>query len=103
MRAMRVLPLLAAALLACGCSTTLRAENYDASCTSDNGCVAVFEGDACAVCGCPNAAISQGEAARYAGDAARLVELCGPLPAAACGACLEPTVACVQGRCTVVR
>jgi hypothetical protein len=93
----RLLLALGCALAAC--STHLDATHYDQSCSTAADCVAVFNGDVCSVCACPNAAINAKDKSRYDADDGSLQRYCGPRPAVACISCPTPMVACVGGKC----
>ncbi len=95
---MRAWPLV---LLALGCGgTTIATTGYDRACAIDSDCAAVFQGEACAVCICPNAAVNQGQLTRYQSDLAALRTKCGPMPAIACGPCSPVIGLCLGGSCT---
>ena len=66
----------------------------------DPDCVAVFQGDACNTCGCPNAAIKQSALAQYQKDLAALQTHCGPRPKIACADCSPRLGLCLGGSCT---
>ena len=50
------------------CSRTITANSYDQTCTADQDCVVIGEGDACSGCRCPNAAINRKDEAKFNGD-----------------------------------
>jgi len=88
------------ALCACGAGTEINTGSYDLRCATDVDCTPVYQGDACAVCGCPNAAVNTSQVTRYEADLARLRTKCGPMPAIACGACLPRRGLCTSSRCS---
>ena len=89
-------------LLCGGCGgTTIDTGSYDRKCTQDTDCTPVFQGDTCAACLCPNAAVRQSAATRYQQDLAAMRSKCGPLPAIACGPCSENLGLCLTGSCTL--
>lgn len=98
------LPLLAALFLlsACPGATVMDASRYDQTCTQAADCAAVYSGDICAPCGCPNDAINSGSLSAWDTEAARARKWCGPIPAIACGPCQPMVTACVSGACTLV-
>lgn len=88
-------------ILVCGCGgTTIDTGGYDRKCSVDPDCAPVFQGDACNVCGCPNAAVSQAALAKYQQDLATLRARCGPMPAIACEPCPKRLGLCTGGLCT---
>lgn len=93
--------LAAAALLLAACSTEIRAGDYLQTCSRDDECLPVFEGDVCAVCACPNAAIRSGEKPAFDADVADARGRCGPTPAIACGPCMDTRGVCVAGKCGI--
>ncbi|MEW6430020.1 MAG: hypothetical protein AB1730_00820 [Myxococcota bacterium] len=99
---MRLLALLSALLLSSACpgSTVMDASRYDQSCAQDADCAVVYEGDVCAPCGCPNAAINAGSLAAWNAEASRARQWCGPVPAVACGPCPTRVARCVSQACT---
>lgn len=90
--------LVAALALAACAGTTMSAQGYDATCSVDNDCVAVFEGDVCG-CSCETAALRRPAAAQYSKDSAEKAKSCGSR--LDCVACPSSTVACVAGTCKV--
>lgn len=54
-------------IAAVACSSTLRAEDYDTSCTTDDDCVTAFVGDICD-CSCDVGAISKKGEEKYRQD-----------------------------------
>lgn len=69
------------------------ADDFDRTCTVDTDCVAVFEGEICEECQCPNAAVNRAELASYQ---AQFDETCAsdaPCPCAGAGS------TCVDGVC----
>ena len=84
------------ALVAPGCSPEqLTLTDYDTTCMDASDCVAVYVGD-CSSCMCPNAAINQGDLAKYQGDERAL----GCSGAQACD-CAATTVSCTAGKCAI--
>ena len=88
---------IAVALVACA-STTMSAQGYDATCSVDGDCVAVFEGDVCG-CSCNTAALRRPAAAQYSKDSAEKAASCGSR--LECVACPSSAVACLSGTCKV--
>jgi len=93
-------PLLAV-LLFCACSTSIDAKNYQRSCSADGDCAAVYSGDTCALCPCPNAAIATTELTRYQSDAQSLHGRCHSNAQADCVPCQAVTAFCLDGTCAV--
>lgn len=95
-----------ASLVACssGCSApkSIDLGDYDRTCAVDADCVLATGGDVCRVCACPDGAINVKDQDAYAADRAAEQNLCGPLPAIACGACIQQKAACQGGMCVVL-
>jgi hypothetical protein len=73
---------------------TIKASEFDRSCTADGDCVAVFEGLVCTQCKCPNAAIAKKDQAKL-GSA--LVDRSAGCPATddvECAPCPPASVRC---------
>jgi hypothetical protein len=88
-------------LLGCGQSAGTELRNYDRSCARDSDCVAVYVGELCKGCYCPNAAISAGALANHERDTAETKKYCGAAaPAVSCVQCTVPTVRCVRSVCS---
>lgn len=83
-------------------ATVVDSSGYDHACTADSQCVAVFGGNICAVCSCPNDAINRSALAGFNAAVSAALNACGPRPAIACAACEDKPVACVAGRCAIV-
>lgn len=86
-------------LSACG-GTEVAASHYDQACSLDGDCTAVFQGDVCTPCTCPNAGITAASRAKYEADVARLKAQCGPTPAVACAACTPTRGLCINKTCS---
>ncbi len=69
--------------------------------SADGDCSPVFQGDVCAVCTCPNSAITNASVTRYQQDVTRLKTQCGPAPAIACNGCTPQRGLCINARCSV--
>ena len=82
----------------------IAAKDFDQSCTTKDDCVLVTEGDVCAICSCPNAAIAKKDADAYNAKRSELSQACGPRPAIGCGVdCIQTSVSCSSaGKCVVV-
>lgn len=85
--------------MSCG-STLISDKGLSKTCTVATDCAAVFIGDACSTCLCPNAAISTSSRAAYDLEVTQAQRLCGPRPAIACD-CAQSTVECSSGTCTL--
>ncbi len=72
----------------------LRAGDYDQDCEVDTDCVAIFEGNACTSCACPNAAIASKDASKYSGDRTDAAKDCPDPGDVACTPCESPRVGC---------
>lgn len=83
-----------------GTNAQIRASDFDQSCTAATDCVAVFEGQICSPCGCPNAAIAKKDLQEYAST--RAAANC-PQTDIACDACAAPAVDCAAGKCAIRR
>jgi hypothetical protein len=83
-----------------GSATTIRASDYDQSCTKDDDCALAYSGDVCG-CTCPNDPISKRGQQAYSAQLQQLRGQCRSRPAIACdcGALSEPMCA-TEGKCT---
>ncbi len=90
-------------LLLCGCwSTAISAKDYDQTCSAASDCVLVTDGNACAVCTCPNAAVNAKARAQFNSDQNAIA--CVHLgPGVRCGVCDTAVVACTDGKCGITR
>jgi len=83
-------------------TTLVLANSFDQSCTRDDECVAVYEGNACAPCRCANAAIRRDALPKYRAEIGAYWSCYEP---AACGADCQAVTGdpaiCVAGRCTL--
>jgi len=81
----------------------IAAKDFDQSCTTKDDCELVTEGDVCAICSCPNAAIAKKDADAYNAKRTELSQACGPRPAIGCGVdCAQALVSCSPaGKCVV--
>ncbi|MFZ5444809.1 MAG: hypothetical protein ACOZQL_32770 [Myxococcota bacterium] len=95
----RVLFASASLLVGCGASTVIDGKQYKTACAAPTDCAAVFFGDQCGVCACPNAAISASDKVLYEADRTAARTQCGPQPAIACGPCQESVLTCTNGAC----
>lgn len=96
------IPLVAFLLVLAACAgTELSASSYDQRCTRDGDCTPVYQGDACAPCGCANAGINSAAVAQYEQELLRLRSRCGPTPATACKSCTPMHGLCNNARCTL--
>lgn len=79
----------------------IHASNYDQTCRSDNDCVLVVEGYACAACSvcAPSSAINLSAVSKYEADVAKIVA--PAMGGGGCAPCCGPILlACCQGgRC----
>lgn len=91
---------LAFAFVFAGCSTDIRTTSYDRKCVSDTDCVAVYSGEVCNTCRCPNAAVSQKDADRYKKDLESILKACGTRAKVDCEPCNPTTGLCLGGTCT---
>lgn len=89
------------ALAACGDPTRIDGTNYDRTCGAASDCAAVFFGDQCEVCACPNAALNGADRTRYEADRTQALLSCGPQPAIGCTECPAATVSCTDGTCAL--
>jgi hypothetical protein len=73
---------------------SIRAADYDQSCSTDTDCVLVSEGDACAApCSCGNAAINVKDRARFVAD------FVAKNPASVDCQCRAGAAVCENGKC----
>jgi hypothetical protein len=87
-----------------GGGAQIRASDFDQSCTGDQDCVAVFEGDVCAPCACANAAIALTARAEYNDARSNLFSSADCVkPDVECDVCPDPPVSCGQGTCAITR
>lgn len=79
----------------------ISASEFETSCTSDEECVAVYEGSVCPTeCACPNTAISVQSASDYAKELTELAKTwCSDLGDVDCVDCPSVTAKCVSGTC----
>lgn len=79
----------------------IAAKDFDQSCAKDDDCVVVTDGDVCAVCRCPGAAIAKKALDAFNAKRAELSQACGPRPAIACGVdCASFQIVCsAEGKC----
>ena len=91
--------LAALCLVACGGGTTVSAASYPQACELDGDCAAVFQGDVCTPCGCPNAGILSTALSQYTADVAAMKMQCGPMPAVACKPCTPVRGLCINKAC----
>jgi hypothetical protein len=83
--------------MSCG-STVISAKGLSTSCSVDSDCIAVYLGDACASCGCANAAISKSSQSAYDQEDADARQACWPRRTPSCG-CIATAAACSNGTC----
>jgi len=88
-------------LSACSGSTVMDSSRYDRTCTQASDCAAVYSGDVCAACTCPNDAIRSDGLTAWEAEAARARKACGRTPPVACD-CQEAMTACESGACKLV-
>ncbi len=80
--------------------TSISADDYDRSCTTDDNCVLVVDGDVCGLCRCDNSAIRQTAHGDYSAGFDDIGSNCAPPPDdAVCGACYEAEPRCINGQC----
>ncbi len=83
-------------------SAIVRATDFSQSCTVASDCVAVYSGDQCAPCQCPNAAIATSQASSYASKSTQAKASCGDTGNISCGApCPATTTLCAGGKCSI--
>jgi hypothetical protein len=88
--------------IASACSSsppTIKAADYDRTCTSVSDCEYIEEGSACCIT-CANAAINKKDDAKYQQAVAQRRSACGTTACPAI-ACDPAPLGCVAGRCTV--
>jgi hypothetical protein len=84
-----------------GSNQTVQASEFSQACVESTDCLAIYEGNVCDPCKCPNAAIAKAAASDYA-EKFRGAEC--PTTDVACAAdCAEATPVCAQGTCTINR
>ena len=85
-----------------GGSVTISASEFDRSCEEDGDCVAVFEGNVCESCTCPNTAIAMKDAQTYASKAAEAIKSCSGKRDEECAGCASTSVKCsAEKTCTI--
>lgn len=85
-----------------GASTAVWTKDFAKACAADGECVAVYEGNACSGCQCPNAAIAQSELKSYQRELGFAEGRCSNSPP--CDAdCTAVAVRCEGGECVVAR
>jgi hypothetical protein len=97
---MKILVLWLLTVCACGTSTEISAAGYDQGCTSEVDCTPVYQGDTCALCGCPNTAINSAQVARYEADLVSLRKACKPMTAVSCAPCSPRRALCTSSKCS---
>jgi hypothetical protein len=75
---------------------TISASSFNQTCQSAADCIAVYQGDLCTDCLCPNAAINQGALSAYT----TVLDADGP-PVSTCGCPAIPPPTCTGGMCTL--
>lgn len=83
-----------------GTNTTIKASDFDQSCTTAADCAPIYEGAICTPCACPNAAIAKKDLAKY--NDTRADADCPPT-GVQCDACSPPAVTCAGGKCAINR
>lgn len=96
-----LLVMVSLALAGCGNPTFIDGKQYATACQVPADCAAVFFGDQCSACACPNAAISASQKVTYDADRSGARAACGPQPAIACAECPEVVLTCTSGVCGV--
>ncbi len=84
---------------ACGAPSIIDGKKYKTECAAPADCAAVFFGDQCRVCACPNGAISSSDKVQYEADRSAAIATCGPRAAVACGPCEDRVLTCTAGVC----
>jgi hypothetical protein len=86
-----------------GGSTTIDIKDLDKTCTVTTDCVAVFTGDACAICQCANDVIAKKNQTAFDAKVRAAEASCGPRPAIACAAdCAQVVFSCSgAGKCVI--
>ena len=100
--ALLVAPLLVL-IAACGGSSTVTANEFDTSCSSDKDCVAVRLGDLCerSGCNCPSGAINTSSQKAYQTEAESILASCTtPQPTRGCLCAFHP-LTCEGGVCVL--
>ena len=90
---------LAALLAGCGAGTSISVTSYGQACENDGECTAVFQGDVCTPCLCPNAGILTTALSTYTADVAKLRMQCGPIAEVACKPCSPMRGLCINKAC----
>ncbi len=90
-------------LAQCDCGGAIRATDYDQSCTADEDCVPVADGEKCSIerCGCPDTAINVAEQERYERDLALTPCVLTPLNSAQCVCPPDDGAVCNDGICAL--
>ena len=78
----------------------VNARDYGQACEVPEDCTAIYEGEVCAVCACPNAAIAATDEAAYTAD--REATNCGITADILCAACAPIELDCVEGACVLL-
>ena len=83
-------------------SLNIAASEFGRTCAADADCVAVYEGNVCAICKCSSAVIAASARAAYQMRFDALQAECGPRSAIACGeACIGIRPHCNAGTCEI--
>jgi hypothetical protein len=84
-----------------GSNQTVKASDFSQACVESTDCIAIYDGNVCDACKCPNAAIAKDAASDYA---TKFQGAGCPTTDVACAAdCAEATPVCAQGTCTINR
>jgi hypothetical protein len=95
----RFLMVVAMVGLSCGNPALIDGSAYKTSCSTVSDCAAVYFGDQCSMCACPNGAISVSQKVLYEADRSAALATCGARPAVACAACETRALTCESGVC----
>lgn len=83
-----------------GAGTQVHASDFDQTCKVASDCAAIYEGEVCTPCPCPNAAIATSQASSYQSKVTSIRATCGPMPGIACQ-CAARVPACAGSKCGV--
>ena len=88
-----------------GCNpldTTIDVSDFDQSCSTNDDCIVVVDGDVCPSCSCPDAAITTSAKSEYDDEVAQRVDTCESTDESllgACEPCADTIPVCVSGVC----
>jgi hypothetical protein len=81
----------------------IAASDFGQSCNVPEDCVAIAQGNPCAPCACPSAAIAKSAVADYEATLRERTSQCAPNGGPSCAPCMTVATTCVMGKCGVMK